>query len=174
MNKSPLGNKGVCWRWDLESIPMHSQVRKERLIISAPKKAVARKLELHRETVITIVLLCSRRKKKKKRIWFGAIKRFWNLSSISFPLPGSAEIPTHPTCTWLFWYCSYHCTFPTSTGTAPAAIITTVSVHLTTSSASEAVVVVAAVTKVMGGAAAAKNTPFFFPWKFSLKMWRCL
>lgn len=65
--KFPLGNKGICWRWDLESIPRHSQVQKKKINYICPQMSVARKMELHRETVITLILLHSRRKKEEEK-----------------------------------------------------------------------------------------------------------
>lgn len=92
---------------------------RKRLIISSPQMSMVRKMELHRETVITIPLLYSSRKNPKKEDLIWRNKKVWNLSSISFPHPRNAGIPTHPTHTQLFWHCSYdgtsalwQCTLP--------------------------------------------------------------
>lgn len=121
-----------------------------RLIISAPKMSVARKMELHRETVITILLLYSSRTKKKKKDLIWRNKNAWNVSSVSFPLPRNAGILTYP--------------FPPPQVQLLLQVpLLSVAVLFATPSAQ------AAVINMVGSATAAKNNTFFFSLKIQPK-----
>lgn len=96
MSNSPQGTKVSAEdeTWRLSHCIL--KCTRKRLIISAPKMAVARKLELHWETVITIVLLCSSKNKTKKRFDLEEQKGFKISPASHFLSLGMQKFPLIP------------------------------------------------------------------------------
>lgn len=134
---------------------------RKRLFISAPQRSVSRKVELHRETVITILLLHSRRTKKrgKKEDFIWKNKTFEISPASHFLFLGMQEfqlilhVPNSSDTVLMI------ALFPPPQVQLLLQVpLLSVAGHLTTASAQ------AAVRNLVGGATAAKNNSiFFFP-----------
>lgn len=115
--------------------------------------SVARMMELHRETVITILLLYSRRiKKKEKKRGFGGIKMLEMSPASHFLFLGMQKFQLILHALNSFDTVLMMAPFPPP----QVQLLLSVAVPLTTASAQ------AAVINLVGGATAAKNNPIFF------------